>query len=264
MSEQGNGSVMSAQTQAHAPSSAGRNLRAILTGSLVLLCLAILLSLGTWQVERLHWKEGLIEKIAERRDAAPVPLVDIEAAERQGADFEFRRVTIAGSFDHARERHFFATHQGQTGFYVYTPLTLEDGRTLLVNRGFVPYEMKAPASREQGQVAGEVALTGYARAKLGQKPSSLVPDNDLPKNIFYWKDIAAMTTSAGLDAGKVLPFFVDVDASIKNPGGFPVGGVTQFDLPNNHLQYAVTWYGLALALSGVVAAMWIKRRKSPS
>jgi len=238
--------------------------RAILTASLVLICLAILLSLGTWQVERLHWKEGLIAKIAERRDAAPVPRAEIEAAEKLGEDIEFRRVSVSGTFDHARERHFFATHQGQTGFYVYTPLLLQDGRTLFVNRGFIPYEMKEPAKRGEGQMAGEVTLTGYARAKLGEKPSSLVPDNDLPKNIFYWKDIAAMTTSAGLDPARVLPFFVDADATVKNPGGFPVGGVTQFDLPNNHLQYAVTWYGLALALSGVVVAMWLKRRRSVS
>lgn len=261
MSEQVNSSVVNAQ--ADVPPASSRR-RTILTGGLVLVCLAILLSLGTWQVERLHWKEGLIAKIAERRNATPVSLADIEAAEKQGKDFEFRRVTIAGTFDHTKERHFFATHQGQTGFYVYTPLTLDDGRTLLVNRGFVPYEMKEPAKRGEGQVTGAVTLTAYARAKLGQKPSSLVPDNDLSKNIFYWKDIAAMTTSAGLDPARVLPFFVDVDAETKNPGGFPVGGVTRFDLPNNHLQYAVTWYGLALALAGVVLAMWIKRRKSSS
>jgi surfeit locus 1 family protein len=238
-----------------------RPARTILTAGLVLGCLAILLSLGTWQVERLHWKEGLIAKIAERRDASPVPLADIEAAQANGEDIEFRRVTVSGTFDHTKERHFFATHQGQTGFYVYTPMTLDDGRALLVNRGFVPYEMKEPAKRAEGQVTGEVTLTGYARAKLEAKPSSLVPDNDLPKNIFYWKDIAAMTASAGLDPARVLPFFVDADATVKNPGGFPVGGVTQFDLPNNHLQYAVTWYGLALALSGVVLAMWLKRRR---
>ncbi|MGI2035211.1 SURF1 family protein [Rhizobium panacihumi] len=260
MSEQVSGSVVNAQAKG-APRAPSRG-RTIFTASLVLVCLAILLSLGTWQVERLHWKEGLIAKIAERRDAPPVPLSDIETAQAKGEDIEFRRVSVSGIFDHAHERHFFATHQGQTGFYVYTPMTLDDGRTLFLNRGFVPYEMKEPGKRAEGQMAGEVTLTGYARAKLGAKPSSLVPDNDLPKNIFYWKDIAAMTTSAGLDPARVLPFFVDADASVKNPGGFPVGGVTQFDLPNNHLQYAVTWYGLALALAGVVAAMWLKRRRA--
>ncbi|MGE7371106.1 SURF1 family protein [Neorhizobium sp. NPDC001467] len=249
--------------RADAPGGPSRG-RAILAGALVLVCLAVLVSLGAWQVERLQWKEGLIAKITERRDAAPVPLSAIEAAGKRGEDIEFRRVEISGTFDHAGERHFFATHQGQPGFYVYTPLTLDDGRTLFVNRGFVPYEMKEAARREQGQVAGVVSLTGYARQKLAAKPSSLVPDNDLAKNIFYWKDIAAMTASAGLDAARVLPFFVDADATTKNPGGFPVGGVTQFDLPNNHLQYALTWYGLALALLGVVAGLWLKRRRHPA
>lgn len=246
------------------PAPLRRRKRIIATALAVLCSLAILLSLGTWQVERLHWKEGLIAKIAERRDATPVPLADIEAAQRAGEDMEFRRVTLSGTFDHTWERHFFATHQGQSGFYVYTPLTLENGRILFVNRGFVPYEMKDPAKRREGQVSGVVTLTGHAREKLDAKPSSLVPENDISKNIFYWKDIVAMTSSAGLDPARVLPFFVDVDATVKNPGGFPVGGVTQFDLPNNHLQYAVTWYGLALALAGVVFAMWLKGRRSAS
>ncbi len=96
-----------------------------------------------------------------------------------------------------------------------------------------------------------MTITGLARPPLAAKPSMLVPDNDTAKNVFYWKDLAAMTTSAGLDPARVLSLFVDADATA-NPGGLPIGGVTQVDLPNNHLQYAVTWYGLALALAGVV------------
>ena len=82
----------------------------------------------------------------------------------------------------------------------------------------------------------------------------MVPDNDVAKNIFFWKDLDVMATSTGLDPSKVLPFFVDADAA-PNPGGFPVGGVTIFDLPNNHLQYAITWYGLAAALVLVTAIL---------
>jgi len=243
---------------------AGTKGRTIATVIAVLAALAILLSLGTWQVQRLHWKEGLLADIAERRAAAPVPLPEIEAIAKSGGDIEYRRISVAGSFDHAKERHFFATFEGQTGFYVYTPMTLADGRILFVNRGFVPYEMKDPASRAAGEVPGEQTVTGYARARLPGKPSMIVPENDPAKNIFYWKDLDAMVSTTGLDASKVVPFFVDADASLANPGGWPKGGVTQFDLPNSHLQYAVTWYGLAVALVAVVVGAWLRRRRPAS
>jgi len=250
----------SPETAAGGEPARGRS-RAIATAAAILAALAILLSLGTWQVERLRWKEGLLADIAERRAAAPVALADVEAIEKNSGEIEYRRVSVTGTFDHTRERHFFATFEGQTGFYVYTPMTLADGRTLLVNRGFVPYEMKEPATRPAGEISGEQTVTGYARLRLAGKPSYIVPDNDLAKNIFYWKDLGAMVSSVGLDASKVVPFFVDADASVENPGGWPRGGVTQFELPNNHLQYAITWYGLAAALVAVVAGVWMRRKR---
>jgi surfeit locus 1 family protein len=236
--------------------------KTIATAVAVLAALAILLSLGTWQMERLQWKEGLLADIAARRAAAPVPFSEIDAVQRAAGDIEYRRVAVTGTYDHDKERHFFATYEGRTGFYVYTPMRLTDGRVLFVNRGFVPYEMKAPSTRMAGQVGGEQTVTGFARARLAEKPSMIVPDNDLAKNIFYWKDLDEMASSAGIDPAKVVPFFVDADASTENPGGWPKGGVTQFDLPNNHLQYALTWYGLAVALIAVVLGAWLRRRPS--
>jgi surfeit locus 1 family protein len=232
----------------------------LLTGAVVLAALAILLSLGTWQVQRLHWKERLLAQIEARRNAEPVDLVELERQGKTGPNDEYARLRVTGTFDHALERNFFATHQGASGFYVYTPMRLADGRMLFVNRGFVPYDMKDPATRAAGQVAGDVTLSGYLRARLDEKPSWLVPDNDLAKNIFYWKDWDAMVATTGLDPAAVLPFFVDADDSVKNPGGFPMGGVTQFDLPNSHLQYALTWYGLAAALVAVSGTMLFRRK----
>jgi surfeit locus 1 family protein len=211
-------------------------------------------------VERLHWKEGLLADIAERRAAAPVPLADIEAMAAQGGDIEYRTVTATGRYINNKERHFFATWRGQTGYYIYTPLQLADGRYLFVNRGFVPYENKEPEMRMQGQLTDQQTVTGLARAKLPGKPSSLVPDNDVAKNIFYWKDLDVMASSVDLDKADVLPFFLDAD-STPNPAGFPIGGVTQVDLPNDHLQYAFTWYGLAAVLLVVVAISWFRPRK---
>nr|WP_210282936.1 SURF1 family protein [Rhizobium sp. BK049] len=230
----------------------------VITGILVLIALAILLSLGTWQLQRLHWKQGLLADIAARQAAAPVPLADIEALAASGGDIEYRKVTATGRYINNKERHFFATWRGQTGFYVYTPLELADGRILFVNRGFVPYENKEPEMRMQGQLTDQQTVTGLARAKLAGKPSWLVPDNDVRKNIFYWKDLDVMADSVGLEKARVIPFFVDAD-STPNPAGLPIGGVTQVDLPNDHLQYALTWYGLAAVLVAVVAISWFRK-----
>ena len=230
----------------------------VITGILVLIALAILISLGTWQVERLHWKEGLLADIAARQVAAPVPLADIEAMAASGGDIEYRKVTATGRYINNKERHFFATWRGQTGFYVYTPLELADGRALLVNRGFVPYENKEPEMRMQGQLTDQQTVTGLAREKLPGKPAWVVPDNDIAKNIFYWKDLDVMAESVGLEKARVIPFFVDAD-STPNPAGLPIGGVTQVDLPNDHLQYAFTWYGLAAVLVAVVGISWFRK-----
>ena len=221
--------------------------------------LAILLSLGTWQVQRLHWKEQLLADMAERRTAEPATLADIEAVAGKGEDIEYRPVTVSGVFVNNKERHFFATWRGQTGYYVYTPLQLADGRFLFVNRGFTPYEAKEPEMRKQGQLTGEQTVTGLARARLAEKPSSIVPENDLAKNIFYWKDLDVMASSTGIPADRLVPFFVDA-GDAPNPKGLPIGAVTQFDLPNNHLQYAVTWYGLAAALVGVGLYALLRRK----
>ncbi|MEO1748913.1 MAG: SURF1 family cytochrome oxidase biogenesis protein, partial [Pseudomonadota bacterium] len=154
------------------------------------------------------------------------------------------------------EQHFFATHKGISGYYLYTPLALEEPeRTIvLVNRGFVPFDLKEPVDRPETLNEGQVTITGLARQRLNEKPSWAVPDNDIEANIYYWKDIDAMAAQASL-TDTVTPFFID-EGSPRSPGNlgdWPVSGVTLINLPNNHLQYAVTWYGLALTLIGVVA-----------
>jgi surfeit locus 1 family protein len=228
-----------------------------LVGVLVLAAMALLLALGTWQVERMAWKEALLERITSQLAQPPVPLATVEGALAAGEPIEYRPVSLTGTFLHDRERHFFATYEGQSGFYIYTPLRLPDGRVMFVNRGFVPYDRKEASARPEGQVPGEVTVTGLARERLEDKPSWLVPTNDPAKNIFYWKDLDAMAASADLGQPP-LPFFVDAD-NTPSLGGLPIGGVTIIDLPNNHLQYAVTWYGLAVALAGICIALWLRR-----
>lgn len=225
-----------------------------------LVALAILLSLGTWQVRRLAWKEALIATIDSRVSATPLSLADVEKTAASDGDVEYQPVAATGTYLHAKEQFFFATHDGQSGWFVYTPLQMADGRAVFVNRGFVPYDRKSPQTRQAGQIVGETTVSGLARTAPDRKPSWLVPDNQAAQNVFYWKDLAAMTANAGLDPKIVVPFFIDAKRSDVT-GGYPVGGVTIVELPNSHLQYAVTWYGLALALLGVYVAMLLRRRK---
>jgi len=169
------------------PAGRSRPKTALLLG-LGLVVFVILLGLGTWQVQRLYWKEALLQTIDQRTHSAPQPLADVEKEFAATGDVDYTPVTVSGTFLHSGERHFYATWDGDAGFNVYTPLALDDGRYVLINRGFVPYDLKDAAKRPQGQVTGKVTVTGLARNPLPGKPSMMLPDNDVAKNIFFLKD----------------------------------------------------------------------------
>jgi surfeit locus 1 family protein len=232
-----------------------------LTLLLGLVLFSVLVGLGTWQMQRLAWKDSLIAAVDARVKEQPRPLAEIEKQFTETGDVDYWPVSTAGGFLNDRESHFLATWQGRAGFFVYVPLALPDGRYVLVNRGFVPFDRKDAATRPEGQVEGDQPVAGLARNPLAEKPSSLVPDNDPAKNVFYWKDLRAMAAKADLPTDRMVPFFIDAGPA-PNPGGLPIGGVTLIDFPNNHLQYALTWYGLAAALAAVLCAWFIKRRRT--
>ncbi|HKT19601.1 MAG TPA: SURF1 family protein [Stellaceae bacterium] len=212
----------------------------------------LLLGLGTWQVERLHWKEGLIAERQAALHAAPVALPSSLAAART---LEFHPVKAEGEFLNAHELHLNAQSlRGAAGFHIITPFRLADGAVLLVDRGFVPTDRAAPATRPAGELQGRVAVTGLLR--LPEAKGWFTPDNEPQRNSWFSIDLPAMGKAAGF--AQVLPFYVDADAT-PNPGGWPEGGQTITDLPNHHLQYAITWYALALAL--VVIYIRFARRR---
>lgn len=233
----------------------------ILTG-FMLVALAVLVMLGNWQMERMAWKDGLIQTITERMQQAPRPISDIEAIYADTRDVAYWPVTLQGTFLHDKEQHYFATYNGASGYFVYTPLKLS-GRDahVFVNRGFVTFDKKDQSTRLEGQIAGEVTIDGLTRNAPSEKPSAVVPNNDLAQNIYYWQDISNMAAQAGFKMeGNLLRFFVDANDS-PNPGQWPIGGVTRVELPNNHLQYVITWYGIALTLLGVYVAYIIQWRR---
>lgn len=225
----------------------------------------ILVGLGSWQLGRLHWKEALIARVEARVHAPPEdlpPAADWPNLTREGD--EYRPVRLSGTFDHARETLIYTVRgedapppRGQ-GFFVITPLLRTDGPPVLVNRGFVPTGRADPAGRGEGQVSGTVEVTGLLR--FSEEPSLFVPANDPARNAFYRVSVAEISAARGLPGAA--PFLVDANAR-PNPGGLPVGGTTRIAFPNRHLEYALTWYGLAAALVGVGAALaWSRRRRA--
>jgi surfeit locus 1 family protein len=223
---------------------------------LALAGLTVLVGLGSWQMSRKAWKQALLAQIAARVQAPPMPLSEALRRWHDTSDVEYLHVRLSGHFLHARERHVFALDDRLgPGFHVYTPLVTPDRQLVLVNRGFVPASLKEASGRSAGQVAGEVTLTGLVRRPTPQ--TAFVPASEPERNMFYWPDYPSMLGSAR-EAGQgdlaPVPFFVDADAEPANAGGFPRGGVTRLVLPNRHLEYALTWYGLALTLIGVFAA----------
>ncbi|MCG6859569.1 MAG: SURF1 family protein [Salaquimonas sp.] len=227
----------------------------------VLAATTILVLLGNWQVRRLAWKEALIASVEARRNAAPVPLDDMLAIWQRDHDVDYRSVTLTGAFDHAAEAYFYTTRNGTVGWDILTPLTLADGRKAIIDRGFVPDRKRDPSTRKAGQIEGEVKVTGLARDPHFDKPNYFVPDNRPDKREFYWKDFSAIATTMGLKRDDMLiPFIIDAGPS-DIPGGYPEGGSTLIEFPNNHLQYAITWYGLALACLGVGGVFLYSRRR---
>jgi surfeit locus 1 family protein len=213
-----------------------------------------LLGLGTWQVERLFWKEELI---AQRHAAVTAAPIDLPASLEAARLLEYHRMRVTGRLANDRELYLGATSpDGRAGYQVITPLRFADGRSVLVNRGFIPQDRKAPESRTAGELEGEVTVTGLLRLPPLGKPHWFIPANNAERNYWLYVDVPAMAAAAHLD--RVLPFYIDADAT-PNPGGLPVGGQTPLDLPNDHLQYAFTWYALAAGLA-VIYILFIRRR----
>lgn len=211
-----------------------------------------LLLLGLWQLDRLEWKRGLIQRVEERIHAEPQPL-PIEWAHANAMRDEYRRVRLTGTFRHAAETRVQAVTEKGPGYWVLTPLVTPEA-TVLINRGFVPEDRRDPATRAEGQVPGQVTVTGLLR--MTEPEGGFLRTNDPAADRWYSRDVAAIAAARGL--GPVAPWFVDADAT-PNPGGWPLGGLTVLSFPNSHLVYALTWFALAAGL--VVMMIYVVRER---
>jgi surfeit locus 1 family protein len=212
----------------------------------------VLLGLGTWQVERLSWKEGLIRALEERSSAPPIELP------RDAGDIdqmEYHRVRLTGEWLNEHELYQTGqTYNGAAGWDVITPFRTADGELVLVDRGWIPFERKDPSTRPGGQIAGPAILDGIILRDL--RRGYFQPDNEPGRNLWFFIDTQAMARAAGLTGVK--PYIV---AALKAPipGGYPIGGEVKVALRNEHLSYAITWYSLAIALLAIYVIYHSKR-----
>lgn len=231
----------------------------------MLVLMAVFVTLGIWQVERLGEKEHLIANVASRMTLAPEQLPPVAEWSAFDADaWNYRPVTASGTFQPERTVLVFTSLADQRGkysgpgYWVMTPLELAAGGTVFVNRGFVPQE-SAEAFAAGGAVGpGLVSLEGVARAT--EEVSSFTPAPDTAKRIEWVRNTTRLAALAGPVAQPVAPIYIDLPAL--GEGALPQGGETVVSFPNNHLGYAITWFGFA-TLVPFLLFFWVRRQRAP-
>jgi surfeit locus 1 family protein len=216
----------------------------------------ILVGLGTWQVQRLHWKEGVLARIAALQAAPARPLGEVLAEVARGADADFTRVraTCVG-LSRAPFLELFSVREGQAGVRLISACRVDGAPygAILVDRGFAPDSLKARPAVALSSL-GAIEVTGVLRRP--ERGNLFSPPNR--PSFWYVRDVPGM--AAALHAARPAPLtlMAETPTNPELPGLVPAP--IQTDIPNNHLQYAVTWYGLAAALLGVYAAVLLRRR----
>jgi surfeit locus 1 family protein len=213
----------------------------------------ILIALGAWQLQRRDWKNDLLARFEQALSKPPIPYEPPRTVNDRTREFE--RVTATGTLEDAKTVKLLvptpeAAH-GQTqdgfGYLLFTPLKLNNG-VVFVNRGFVPKSV----ADSGGVPGGQATVTGILR--LSDRPSWFMPGPDFAKRLFFSADIPEMVNAAELSGpGTVTGEYIEAEPS-KQTSDWPKARDPHellAAIPNRHLEYALTWFGLAAALAGV-------------
>ena len=204
--------------------------------------LLVLLTLGTWQLQRLEYKENLIQNLNEQ---AKMPAIQLPSDLSTVLDAEYRHVRVQGQYMHDKEIYLFTgamSARGPSGYNILTPFKTSDGRYILVDRGWVDSDRKLPERRPETLTEGAVDIT--AMIHKGERPGRFTPDNDIVKNLWFWIDLEAIKTYAGVPLENLYVRLLKNKEEVT----FPIAGDATIKMTNDHLQYAITWYTLALIL----------------
>lgn len=242
----------------------GRKVRGLLVPSIfAIAAFSILIGLGYWQIERKAWKEALIATLDTRLSAPAIPLPPLQNwAGLNAARDEFHRVTFAAEFLIDQQAFVYATGSAfrsdvsGPGFWVFTPAKVVGGGLVMVNRGFLPGS-EPPKSAGVGKISGVVKITGVMR--WPEADNTFSPKADIARSLWFTRD--HLSIAAAKNLGPVAPFYIEQE-SPPAPGGLPRVGTIKVNLRNDHLGYALTWFGLAGVLA-VIFSLWaVKRRRS--
>jgi surfeit locus 1 family protein len=225
--------------------------------------LVALVWLGSWQLQRKAWKESLIDTLEQRLSAPPVPLPPQATwAELDASDHEFRRVKFLGTFPPGQAALVYASAStlrrdvSGPGYWVFAPARTPAGAVIVVNRGFVPEGRQDAATRAASENSGPIELVGAMR--WPQQRAWFAPSDSPGQNLWFVRDHLAIAAAKGW--GEVAPFFIELERP-QPPGGLPRPGPLEVNLRNEHLQYAITWYGLAVVFA-VMFVFWLRGRAS--
>jgi len=234
--------------------------RALLSlGLFSVVVVALLVGLGVWQLQRLAWKEALIAMTRANATAPPVaPPAEAEWPTLDAATLEYRHVKVEGVFETGATVFLFTPeplhprpgHDGP-GYLVMTPLALNDGSRILVDRGYIAAERQPDFLRDDALSGAEAPSVVIGLIRLSEPRRWFSPHDDLFKRLWFTRDIAGIAAAQRLE--RVAPFSIDADAT-GDQNAVPEPGQARLNFPNDHLQYAVTWFGLALVWAGAYAA----------
>lgn len=200
----------------------------------------LVICLGIWQIERLEWKNTMLTRIEQQLAAAPVDLPQIDAPLEK---YHYLHVKLTGKFLHEHEIVRQARyHKGMLGANILTPMQLDDGRFILVERGWVSREKQHKEERPESLVVGTQQIEAIISSPLGK--GLFVPDNNPDKNAWFWLDIAAISAKTGLN---LMPVVAEA-IKVQTDGGYPISADGHIEIKNDHLMYAITWFAMALVI----------------
>jgi surfeit locus 1 family protein len=249
-----------------AKTAASNRLSPLLRWSFVALMAAltvVFVYLGVWQMERLAEKEALIDVVAERLHLPPSPVPPV--AQWPTLDLEklnYAPVSLTGSFRHEQAVTVFtslSTAKGPAsgpGYWLMTPFVLDAGGTVFVNRGFIPQRLQEAALNDPGAPQGDITVTGLVRPP--EVAGLFVPEADTSNRVEWVRDPVRLAHMVDPALAPFAPFYVDEVAG--TPGVLPQGGETIVEFPNNHLGYALTWFGFAI-LTPIMLGFWLWRQR---
>ena len=218
---------------------------------------AILIALGVWQLQRLTWKESLIANIAALQSAPAAEIGGLLDARAKGRDVDYTRARlVCPGAATAPFLELYALRQGQAGVRLISacPVASSAYHTVLVDRGFIPDSVPA---RPSVDAAGAAPLTVTGILRKPDKPSFVAAQNR--PGHWFTRDVRAMAAALGAPAPAPVFLFAETATNPELPALVPAPLPT--DIPNRHLEYALTWFGLAAALAGVYAAVLFGRAR---